>query len=353
MEKIHYIATNRMVIGDDKGEHIDDEGRHLPSPELRFARYNSLAKLIEIIPDVIGSIHYTDPNTEGSAKIFKEIYERMIAGHPENPENPYDLLVYVHGYANDVNDIHGHLKYLHDNYVKNKNSPIEEVIVFYWTTNGRMTGKDYYSDQHDALIAGLALSRLMNKLYQFYNQFFAIENGERINEMCGHNIHLMCHSMGNQVLRNMTEILIENAQLKRTIKELVLIAPDTDNDLFEPEKPFTKLTSIAERVTIYYNKNDRVIRKLSNLANKKNRLGLGPLNRVILQNVYFVDATRVKETKNKTMLREWGQHWYHCTSQTVIDDINQVLWGRKDAKEFTNRTNDNVENYYILNDSLN
>jgi len=351
MEKIHYIATNRQILQNERGEYIDTEGRNLPSAELRFARYNSKAQLIEIVPDAIGRIDYTNPQSEGSAKIFREIYERMLEGHPNDPDKPYDFLVYVHGYANDEDDIHKHLEYLHDNYVSSSDSPIEEVLVFYWTTNGRMTVRDYYSDQDDANIAGLALARLIYKASKFYQQFFAVDRskGTRLNDLCGHNIHLMCHSMGNQVLRKMVEILLENENVKQLIKELILIAPDTDNDLFEPGKTFTHLTELAERVTVYYNKKDRVVLKLSNLANKKHRLGAGPLNKLSLKNIFFVDATDVNETMNETMLRKWGRHWYHCTSPTVISDINLVLSGRK-TEEFTNRTKDDIENHFTLHD---
>ncbi len=346
MEKTHYIATNRAILSDENGkEYIDTSGEHFPSSGIRFASYNTENDEVNVIPDIHGKINY-QTKTEGSVKVFQDIYSRMAS---KAKHKSRDLLIYVHGFANQAEDLKEHLQFLRKNFAANKDSPIDEVLIFYWTTNGKATPWDYYSDQNDSIVAGLALSRLFLKLDQFYKEFFKVNITTRQteNEFCGNNLHLMCHSMGNKVLKNMIDVLTENYRLNRNISELILIAPDTDNDLFEKGKSFEQLTLIAERVHVYINKNDKILRKIANRINKKNRLGLGASSPVNIQNVHFVDVTKATEEQD----HNYGQHWYHQNILEVTEDINSIFL-RKGIHEIENRIFDKENNIYILSGNV-
>ncbi len=350
MKTNYYITTNRSIVIERKGEKliecINSEGKDFPSGDLRFARYNIKNGDIKVVEDSKGEINYASDDEKGSVEIFKEIYQQMIDNHKNKNDKNYDLLLYVHGFANDNEDIKGHMEYLNKKYVGNDNSPIEVVMVFYWTTNGvEKSLRHYYDDQDDATIAGKAFARLYMKLDQFFDDLF-YKKSKNNNPVCGNNIHLMCHSMGNQVLHKMIENLSRKTTIKKNLKEIVLLAPDSDNDLFEDSRAFSQLPKLAERVHVYYHRKDQII-KLSNRLNKKNRLGHGPKNVVRIPGINFIDVTKTTGDIKQGFRDELGQHWFHRTIPKVIDDINMVLTS-ENVDQISGRIYNPEKNIYFL-----
>lgn len=307
MNTNYYIVTNRSIVIKQENnkiyEFINPNGKDFPSAELRFAKYHVENKQIDVVSDTLGEINYKSDEDAGSVKIFKEIYQQMLISHKGKKDDNYDLLLSVHGFANDNTSIETHMEYLKKNYVENPYSPIEVVLVFYWTTNGTEKSiRHYYDDQDDASIAGKALARLYMKLDKFFDDVVKIQP-------CGNNIHLMCHSMGNQVFRKMIENISRKTVIKKNLKEIILLAPDVDNDIFEDLNEFTKLPLLADRTHVYYHRKDRVV-KLSNRLNKKKRLGHGPKNTVRIEGINFIDVTETTKNVKQGGRDELGQHWF-------------------------------------------
>src|SRR5438128_1751623 len=120
---LHYLITNRAILGDATGEYINIDGGEAAGENLRFGVFDSdvykqthnSRRSIQLFPDApavpkTASVqtnnvipydvkNITDPAKElyGSEKLFFELYKAM-----SGPEGG-DLLFFVHGFHTDLN----------------------------------------------------------------------------------------------------------------------------------------------------------------------------------------------------------------------------------------------------------
>ena len=311
----HYIVTNRQIIYDNGIERITENGYVPASTVLRFATYDTETKKMEVIPDIKlendGTVDYQNCNG-GSGFFFKQLYEKM-----SKSQNSKDLLVFVHGFGNGENDVETHIRKLHKHYVdqtgRSRTKNVDTILLFYWTTNGKRASiTEYKNDSDDAKIAGVALSRLYVKVLCFFKHLFR----EMDEQPCKKNIHLMCHSMGSQVLQYMIETLTNESinrsyPLLELFKEIVLVASDVSENILEKGQAFSHLNKLAERVHIYIHRRDIAL-GLSNHINGVDRLGNANINELpIIKNVYYINAKNVTKGGWQGIKDEAVQHWYH------------------------------------------
>lgn len=335
----HYIATNRKVIYNGNKYRITNNGYTPPSLELRFARYDTEEKDYDVLDDIesqnisdLGHVDYSKTQT-GSSEMFREIFKHLKSCPADGQ---HDLLIYVHGAANREKDIKEHFEQLQKNMVEH--GPIDTIVMFYWTTNGKVTCKEHKMDMNDAVAAGQALSRLYLKLLLFFRHLFNEEN----ETPCQQNIHLMCHSMGNQVLEHMISTIKmkmgtpDAIPFLKLFKEILLIAPDVDYDIFEEDKAFSDLNELGQRTYIYCHRKDTALKLARTFIHKKKRLGsiTNPKKLPQVSNVYFADAQK-GDKEEKSNLQDWDvfkdevivQHRYHHYTGKIAKDIANVLEG--------------------------
>ena len=329
----HYIITNRDTFVKNGMEHIREEGKEPAGHNLRFGIYefdenNLIAK------DDTGVTLFKDwteyelkkyqetgkiPLAKGSQLFFEELYKAMKT-HPLNSKKG-DTLVFVHGFNSNLCSALEVIKLLHDRYVKPPESPIAQIVMFTWPA--RKSLLRYRDDQKDAQASGFAMGRAYRMFREFLKRFFADEK----NKECERRLHLMCHSMGNQVLEAMIKSLTEHrVALTSVFQNTVLVGADADYDSFEEGKPFSKLIDICEAIHIFYHKKDRALTVSETTKNKLNRLGKwGPRQPLEEKGGYHVyDITPFKDDLGKG-IDDFVNHWSYYTSSDAIRYITKAF----------------------------
>jgi esterase/lipase superfamily enzyme len=266
------------------------------------------------------------PPVLGSTRMFGEIKADMDAG--------VGTVILIHGYDNDFHDAIGSA--LAFQYRLQSLGAKLNVVAFSWPSDGQLTPLvAYHHDREDAATSGIAFSRAFQRLYEFLDQIPPTEQ-------CKNRIHLVCHSMGNFVLENTIWHLGKNLpgrRLPRVFSEVVLASPDVDTDALEVPGKFGRLTEVARRVTIYYNRQDKALLVSDLTKGNPDRLGTsGPKHPLDVQSgVVNVDCS--------LCISGFSEHSYYLDE--VSRDIAETLKGKRED-EIRHRVYLASANAYIL-----
>lgn len=298
-----YFGTNRRP--NRKQNPTDFTGEFSPEglADLRFGRAE-----FDPARDVVRSIevfHETPSGTVlGSVQLMGSLQERMR-------KNQADAMIFIHGFNVSFQDALRSAARLQAAY-STPDRPLE-VVAFSWPSDGSAT--HYPSDRHDAKASGLAIARGLGKLVRFLHALDA-ENA------CQRKLFLVCHSMGNYVLRSaVSELIKMHRTLPRVFAEVVLAAADEDDDTFELDHKLARLPELTDRVSVYFNRGDRALTASDYLKGNPDRLGSdGPRKpRAVHAKISLVDCSDV--------VGGLLEHDYFISSPRVIADIRPVLLG--------------------------
>ncbi|MEO0454173.1 MAG: alpha/beta hydrolase [Verrucomicrobiota bacterium] len=180
-----------------------------------------------------------------------------------------------------------------------------EVILFTWPANGGgietnrpdkpfdlVMGKaedlhgygSYLSDKHDAELSKGALDRIFQKLAEYFDKY---------GEHCEARITLLCHSMGNYLLKKMSKSSIYHAD-SLIFDNVVLCAADVNNAGHEQWIP-----ELAHRKRIYItiNENDFALKWSRRKLGDKQKARLGHYTKNLISPIAtyldFTDAIGV------------------------------------------------------------
>jgi esterase/lipase superfamily enzyme len=139
-------------------------------------------------------------------------------------------------------------------------------------------------------------------------------------------MHLIAHSMGNYVLRNGLQALRAKDPTKvvRLFQEIILAAPDEDDDAFDTDEKLRLLPALGRRVTVYYNQKDRALLISDKTKGNPDRLGSdGPRMLDLLpKKVFVIDCSRVAKEGDPMI-----QHSYFINCEPVTADLKATLDG--------------------------
>lgn len=300
----------------------DMERRRKGTPPYRIARLEVAPENIPHTPGASG-----EEVLLGSEAVFAALRERLVA-------NAADLVLMLHGYACDFANALSNAAEIKDAY-GTKSVPIETAI-FAWPADGTVVPfLSYASDRDDARSSAKAIARALQRFLAYLAEIQAraqaqLRRGERPDPpLCRARIHLVAHSMGNYALRNALQALISDyggRSLPRVLDSVFLMAADEDNDAFEQATKLARLPELAERVHVYFARNDQAL-VISDVSKANpDRLGAtGPRTLTSLpQKVTLVDCTDVSSTDSVTD----ANHQYYRKRAEVIADVRQVLAGR-------------------------
>jgi esterase/lipase superfamily enzyme len=194
------------------------------------------------------------------------------------------------------------------------------VVVFTWPSDGAAVPlMSYYSDREDARASGPALARAFLKLREYLI-------GLNDSEYCQRCLHLLAHSMGAYVLRNGLQATIakDPKSLTRLFDQIMLAAPDEDDDAFEGDDKLRLLPRIGRQVTVYFNPNDTALVISDRTKSNPDRLGSdGPrLIDLMPKKVVLVDCRNVARDADKLV-----GHSYYIRSVAMSRDLAAVLEG--------------------------
>lgn len=205
------------------------------------------------------------------------------------------VLLFVHGYRNSFDDaLRRTAQIAYD--IRFRGA----VAMFSWPSTNLLHG--YWTDGTNAEHSARAFEASLR----------AVITATHSNE-----IYIIAHSMGNRVV---TAGLLDYANRDRTIRhhirELILAAPDIDEDEFKAEAK--QLATVAAHVTLYASSNDSAL-LISGRLNKHVRVGDISRGVPVLPPIDTVDASAAKA--------DMLGHSYFASSVGILGDIGKIING--------------------------
>ncbi|HEC17821.1 MAG TPA: alpha/beta hydrolase [Gammaproteobacteria bacterium] len=312
-----YIITNRRIDKHKNGLRIfSDKPNTNGAQELTMVKVNKkggswVARPVtdKLSPAVVKDIkkkYRLDIDVRspwhGSLKVACELFEEAVASQK-------NILFFVHGYNNDVRDVIKAAEAIENLY---------DVIVvpFTWPANGGnpITGAaSYLSDKADARQSTSALNRMVGKL-AFYHRLLtkgwvdklrmtAYEkhpnNPAAARELftrlqardCKIKISLLCHSMGNYVLKH-TLMTGDSLTKNLVFDNVCLVAADTNN---KDHKRWVDRLDVRNRCYIVINENDSALSASRIKPGDEQLARLGHYTRKLNSEcAYYIDVTSAK-----------------------------------------------------------
>jgi esterase/lipase superfamily enzyme len=332
-----YFVTNRRPTPKDDPKSFGGDFHQDGLAVIRFGQAEVKGKSISFkaAPETItlnadGTAVDADKSEFGSTQTFDEIRKLM-------QENRNDTLVFVHGYNVSFRDALSAAGELKDK-LKKHGKDIN-MVLFSWPSDGSAAPYLAYSnDRRDAEASGAALARAMLKFADFITSL-------KLDEHCQRDVHLLCHSMGNYVLRHaVQEFLYQTSRrIPRLFGQIFMMAADEDNDAFEHDHKLQQLPKLARRVNVYFNREDRAMAISDITKLNPDRLGDDgprlPFN--LPAKVTQIDCT-------EAVTEGFIEHSYYKDSDPVIDDVIHVL-NRIEPQDVPNRRFVSDRNSYIIN----
>jgi len=192
----------------------------------------------------------------------------------------------------------------------------------------------YKSDRSEATGSGAAVGRAFLKARDFLADLRdrARKGGK---PLCGQDLHLLCHSMGNFLLQGALARTFDHtpgSALPRLFEHVFLCAPDVDDTTLEPGQPLALLDQIARNVTIYHNRGDTAMAISDFTKGNPERLGgTGAAHPALLHNkVHQVDCTPV--------VHGIAEHSYYLAG-SINADIRASIdgWQQNDTRRLRER----------------
>ncbi|MBK1645812.1 hypothetical protein CKO25_14345 [Thiocapsa imhoffii] len=218
------------------------------------------------------------------------------------------LLIFVHGYNNDMKDVLETAEALESLYDL-------IVVPFSWPANGGgpISGTSaYLRDKQDARASMDALDRFMGKIAQYHDVLTkarrerlwnkAVTEDEdrgnwqevhaRYSELlardCAVKINLMCHSMGNYVLKYALQPSAAAAS-NLIFDNVLLVAADANNPGHER---WVERIQVRNRLYVIINENDFALEWSRRKPGEAQRVRLGHyLRNLVARNAYYLDVT--------------------------------------------------------------
>jgi esterase/lipase superfamily enzyme len=306
----------------------------------------------------VATVENVDVTTPSSGRITR--IDKLVSGNfgPQHLQpilsSGNDVLVFVHGCANDFTDAITRAAY-NQAWLTASNLPNStfDVIAFTWPAcrynfaNIFADYADYRQDQAAAAASAAAFA-------DFLNQMAALRS--EMDQLGRRRMNLLCHSMGNFMLGGALQTVLATKLFDQPLfDEIVLAAADEAATTFNtPGQRLAGLDQLGREITIYYN-NDDIAMALSHLVNGEHRLGYdGPANKadtdLFPPSVFeFIDCTGVDDYLNAPNAFD-RSHQYYRQSGTVRSDIVQTLAGFTPTRPNFD-SQDNI--YYLFPDRLN
>ncbi len=283
---------------------------------IRFGRaevtdYGTISEKPEIFYEDV-----EDPNPDkhilGSQELFDNLHKIM-------QEKETDTMFYIHGFNTTFEESltkAAALKRWFEDGGEKMN-----WLVFSWPSDGKLLA--YRSDRDDAKDSATAIKRGLLKAADFIKKM-------RKEQLCKQKIHLMAHSMGAYALGQALAVMYPEKPMQ-LFDQILLIAADTDTDALEKRRGLGFLEHLGQRVSIYYNAEDKVLEWSDRYKGNPARLGAkGPSRPCKLPRMFTqIDCTAVIDHQAGA---DFFEHSYHRNNEYVRRDMINVLRGVRDDR---------------------
>lgn len=262
---------------------------------------------LHVYPDILDE---PDVRKTGGGMFMDDLRQAMSAG-------PHcDTLVFIHGFNVSFTGALQAAALLAQS-LKVEGRPLN-IVVFSWPSDGAaVPWMSYYSDREDARASGPSIARAFLKFRDFVLALDA-------QDYCQRRVHLLVHSMGAFVLRQALQALLSKDRdgLTRLFDQIMLAAPDEDDDAFELDSKLRLLPRIGRQVTVYFNPRDKGLTVSDKTKANPDRLGSdGPrLIDLLPKKVILVDCSAVAGAADAFI-----EHSYYIRSGAMSADMSAVM----------------------------
>ena len=175
-------------------------------------------------------------------------------------------------------------------------------ILYSWPSAGKLSLLAYTADGRNADVSAAQLKSFLDQL----------TGGTGIA-----TVHLIAHSMGNRVLTQaLDQMSAEGKTAKARFRQIALLAPDVDADLFK--QVAKRIGGTASRITLYASSRDEALiasRKLAGFP----RAGQSNPVPLVVPGIDSIDASAV----NTSTLGAF--HAYYADNETILSDLFQLI----------------------------
>ncbi|MFZ5779999.1 MAG: alpha/beta fold hydrolase [Pseudomonadota bacterium] len=237
-----------------------------------------------------------------------------------------NILVFIHGFANSFENAVTRAAFNRE-WLAQAGIPGADttVVAFSWPSRGAVILPPFpsFSYRWDQTTAGQSGIHLMS----FFANLLPIVQAARTH---GRRVFLLAHSMGNWALQAAVEawFLHGNGDALLFDEALLAAADEVDTSFdYGPSGRLSGLHRLARRVSIYFNRSDRVLDILSETINGSKRLGQdGPRGRATpgqfpMATYRMVDCTAFTDYVSDFQ----GSHQYYRRSAGVRTDLASVM----------------------------
>ena len=263
---------------------------------------------------------------------FKVALVRAASAFPliEDPRRNGDqkhVSVFIHGYNNRWDEAAKRYQSIVQRIFEEEDLGL--CILYTWPSNGKPY--EYLPDRQEADRCAGQLSEVLNELYDWALEK-QVDAATDPADACRAKISILAHSMGNYVLQKAMQYTWTRKNmplLVSLVTQLLMIAADVDNDLFQcgevvDQSDGDAIANLCYRVTALYTGRDEVLGMSAGLKQfGKRRLGRSGLDTGVPapDNVWDVDCTGLIPPNASS------DHSAYFDSQKTIALIKQVLRG--------------------------
>lgn len=288
----YFMMSNRKLSGGEPGKDIADSMSYYVAkdiPAKNLAQFTSWVK-----------VSFTD---------FRKLLTEETARYPALPDNDNEsqkhISLFIHGYNVDWKD--GAIRYA-DLCKRLYSGPqsLGTLVLYTWPSDGSVAG--YLPDREDARASAPVLADAFVALHDHIigMQRLAARNSDK---QCRVKISVIAHSMGNYVMQNALAIAakkLNSPQLITLIHQLVMVAADVDNDIYQKNQPVASdgslMSNLCYRIGALYTGLDQVLGASAGLKHfgtrRLGRSGLANRNDV-WDNVFDIDVSDlIDQTKS-------------------------------------------------------
>lgn len=277
-----FMISNRNVEKDALGRELD-ETRYFECPGDRDA--TSLKSWIPRSYD-----EFSDR--------LRQIADDFVRVPVHENEKQQHVSLFVHGFNVDWQSaVQRYLQIKSDLFDA---SDLGTLILFTWPSNGSPAA--YLPDREDARKSADAVTEVLVHLndYLVARERLAARTNDP-NKLCQAKLSVIAHSMGNYVMQKALAVAakrLNSPQLISLINQLVMVAADVDNDIFQRDKPADSdgslVANLCYRIAGLYTGLDQVLGASAGLKHfgtrRLGRSGLADRNNV-WDNVFDLDVS--------------------------------------------------------------
>ena len=226
----------------------------------------------------------------------EDFYGALRKEYDERTPENRSALVFIHGFKNNFDDA----AYRTAQLAYDLN--FEGVPIMYsWPSHDSLF--QYDGDREQSKISAPRL--------QYFLERVARESGAQ-------RIHLVAHSMGNELLVSALDGLARQPDIQPLFDNVVMAAPDVDAESFT-KQTWINIKGAAKRFTLYASSDDwalKVSRELKGGGAHFVRLGEAGGDLVVIPGLDTVDASGIDTN-------ELGHSYYHC--KKIMDDLQLLV----------------------------